>query len=131
MLALVVVVAASACGSSGTSSTTTPTVTISDPFSGTVAVGGSDFHTFGASQSGQVAVTLNTAGPPATIIMGLAIGTPNGTTCTPLAGASVQTAAGSSPQLNGEVSGGTLCVVVYDVGNETAPITYSLTVGHP
>jgi hypothetical protein len=63
--------------------------------------------------------------------MGLAIGTPNGTTCTPLAGASVQAAAGSSPQLNGEVSGGTLCVVVYDVGNETAPITYSLTVSHP
>ncbi len=131
MLALILVVAASACGSSGTSSTTAPTVTITDPFSGTVAVGSSDFHTFSASQSGQVAVTLTAAGPPATIVMGLAIGTPNGTTCTPLAGASISTAAGSSPQLNGEVSGGTLCVVVYDVGNETAPIAYSLTVAHP
>jgi len=104
---------------------------LTETFSGTVAVGGSDFHTFTASQNGQIAVTLTTAGPPATIAMGLAIGTPNGTTCTPLAGASMTTSAGASPQLNGEVSGGTLCALVYDVGNETAPITYSLTVTHP
>lgn len=122
--------ATAACGSSTAATTTAPTVTTTEPFSGTVAVGSSDFHTFTATTSGQVAVTLTAAGPPATIVMGLAIGTPNGTACAPLAGASIMVAAGSPP-LMGEVSGGTLCVEVYDVGNETAPITYSLTVSHP
>jgi hypothetical protein len=122
--------ASSGCGGSSATATA-PTVTLTETFSGTVSVGGSDFHTFTASQNGAITATLTTAGPPATIAMGVAIGTPNGAACTPLAGASTTTAAGASPQLNGEVSGGTLCAVVYDVGNETAPISYSLTVTHP
>ena len=130
-MAVALSVAASACGSSSSPSTTAPTPTLTESFSGTVNVGSSDFHTFSASQNGQVAVTLMTAGPPATITVGLAIGTPNGSACAPLAGASISTTAGASPQLNGDVSGGTLCVLVYDVGNETAPITYTLTVTHP
>lgn len=123
--------AAAGCGSSSSATTTAPTVTLTETFSGTVNVGSSDFHTFTMSTSGQVAVTLTAAAPPANIIMGLAIGSPNGTTCTPLAGASIATAAGASPELMGDVSGGTLCVLVSDVGNETAPITYTVSVTHP
>jgi hypothetical protein len=95
-----------------------------------VAVGGSDFHTFTASQNGQVVVTLTTAGPPATIPMGIGVGTPNGTSCTLLPGASTVTTAGGS-MLMGEVSGGTLCVDVYDVGNATGPVSYTVSVSHP
>jgi hypothetical protein len=63
--------------------------------------------------------------------MGLGVGIPNGSACTLLVGGSTTTAAGASPQLKGLVSGGTLCVEVYDVGNQTSPVTYTVAVSHP
>lgn len=118
------------CGSSS-SSTTSPSTTTTDTFTGTVAVAGSDMHSFSASKAGEVSVTLTAAGPPATILMGVGIGIPNGATCTPLLGASTTTAAGASAQLTGRISDGTLCVAVYDVGNATGPVSYAVTVVHP
>jgi len=76
-------------------------------------------------------VTLTAAGPPATIPMGVGVGTPGTGACGVLPGASVTTGAGATAQLTGLVSAGTLCVTVYDVGNQTAAVTYSLTVVHP
>jgi hypothetical protein len=63
--------------------------------------------------------------------MGVGIGTVSGSTCTVLPGASVPTPAGTSPQLAGTTTAGPLCVKVYDIGNQTAPVTYSVTVVHP
>jgi len=62
--------------------------------------------------------------------MGLSIGMP-GDRCVPVAGGSTQTAAGSSVQLSGIVSPGTMCVDVHDVGGQSAPVTYTVTVTHP
>jgi hypothetical protein len=64
--------------------------------------------------------------------MGVAVGTvgSDGTTCTPLPGASTATGAGVGAQLTGIISPGTLCVRIYDIGNETNPITYTVTVTH-
>ena len=75
-------------------------------------------------------VILTAAGPPATIFMGLGIGTPSGTTCTLLSGGSLATPAGSLAQLSGTAQAGTYCIAVYDVGNQTGDITYSVTVTH-
>jgi hypothetical protein len=47
-----------------------------------------------------------------------------------LLGASKTTAAGGGPT-PGIVSAGAFCVVVYDVGNQTAPVAYTVTVTHP
>ena len=102
-----------------------------DTFSGTVNVGSQDIHTFTASQNGEVDVTLTSAAPPSTIVMGLGIGVPNGSSCTLVAGGSIQTAAGTTSQLYGIVSSGTYCVDVYDVGNAASPVTYSVNVAHP
>ena len=68
---------------------------------------------------------------PAGIVMGVGVGVANGGTCTLLAGGSTNTAAGTSPQIMGKASTDTLCVLVSDVGNATAPVSYTVTVAHP
>ena len=119
----------SACGSSNTTSTapTTGTGLTTDTFTGTVAVGGSDFKTFTVAQTGEVDVTLTVAAVP----MGLAMGLPGGSGCVPLTGASTTATAGSAAQLVGKVSPGSFCVLVSDVGNATASVAYTVTVVHP
>jgi len=129
---LALAIGASACGSSGSTSTTTPTVArTTDTFTGTVAVGGRDFHSFTITATGTVDVTLTSATPPATIVMGLNIGIPGDSKCPAMSGASTLTAAGANVQLSGIASPGLLCVDVHDVGNQSVPISYTVTVTHP
>jgi hypothetical protein len=110
---------------------TTPTATPkTDTFSGTVQVNGSGIHNFSVEQSGQVSVTLTTTNP-STVPMGIGVGTPGENACGILAGASVTASAGPTAQLTGVVSPGTLCVKVFDVGNQTTAVTYTVTVMHP
>ena len=125
--------AASACHKdAATPPPTTPTVTITtDTFNGTVPLRGADAKNFTVAQTGTVNVTLTAAGPPSAIVMGVGIGLPKDSVCTVLPGASTTTAAGSTVQLSGTVSPGTLCVQVSDIGNQTAPVTYTVTVAHP
>jgi hypothetical protein len=126
---------AAACGGSSNQTTVTaPTGTlVTDTFTGTVPVGGSDSHNFTITTSGNALnVTLVSAGPPPTITMGLGVGTPSSTnTCSILPNGGIQTTAGSTAQLSGSNFGaGTYCVVVVDVGNAAGTITYTVTVAH-
>ena len=132
-IAVAVCVVATGCsGNDSTAATTTPTVTrTTDTFTGTVPVGGSDFHSFPIAATGSIDVTLTAATPPSAIVMGIGIGTLADGKCSEMAGASTQTAAGASVQLSGIVSPGTLCVDVRDLGAASSPVTYSLTVTHP
>ncbi|MBZ5559098.1 MAG: hypothetical protein LAO77_17645 [Acidobacteriia bacterium] len=118
--------------SSTTTSTTAPTGNpTTENFTGTVAVGGSDVHSFTVVLSGgQLNVILTAAGPPPTIQMGLGIGSYSGTTCTLFSNGSLTTPAGSIAQLTGTANAGTYCVQVSDVGNQTAPVNYAVTVTH-
>ena len=130
--ALVLFFGVAGCGSSTTPATTTPTVPrTTDTFTGTVAVGGSDFHSFPVSATGPVDVTLTAAAPPSSIVMDISIGMPADGKCVALAGASSQTPPGPTPQLSGIASPGTLCVDVRDSGSESAPVSYTVTVTHP
>ncbi|HEY6212333.1 MAG TPA: hypothetical protein VIW45_08610 [Vicinamibacterales bacterium] len=123
---------AAGCTNNNSTTPTTPSIpTTTDTKSGTVQVKGSDFQTFTVTTTGQVDVTLTAAGPPATIVMGLGVGQSGPGSCGLLPGASTQTAAGSSPQVSGIMTPATYCVMVYDVGNMTAPINYTVTVTHP
>jgi len=122
-----------ACGSSSSSSAapTSPSTTrTTDTFTGTVAIGGSDFHNFQVAATGTVDATL-TAVTPSGTVMGLSIGTPADSKCAPLAGASVNATAGSSVQLSGIVSPAALCVAVSDAGNQGGAVSYTVTVVHP
>jgi len=117
--------------STASTAATSPTAVTTETFNGTVNVGGSDFHTFTSTQSGDVNVTLNAASPPSTIFMGVGIGTPSASTCALLSGGTADTQAGTTSQLSGTLDAGTYCVEVFDVGNETAPVSYTVTVAHP
>jgi hypothetical protein len=133
LLGLTSVLAAS-CDNGG-SSTTTPsspsTPLITENFTGTVDPGGSAFNTFNVANSGgQVNVILTAAGPPATIYMGLAIGTYASSTCTLLSGASTLAQGGATAQLSGTANAGAYCVEVFDAGNQTGQISYAVTVTH-
>jgi len=69
--------------------------------------------------------------------MGLGVGTPAAATataaasCPLLPNASVATPAGTTAQLSGTIAAGTYCVALFDVGNQTASVTYTVTVSHP
>ena len=75
-------------------------------------------------------MTLTAAGPPATIYMGLGVGTPVSGACQLLSGGYTVTQAGTTAQLSGTINAGTFCVMVYDAGNMVAPVTYAVTVTH-
>ena len=133
LILLTLALTTAACsGSDSTPSVTTPAATTTtETFTGTVQPNfGVDFHSFTVAQTGTVSVTLTAAGPPATIFMGLGIGTPSSSTCAVISGDSTIAPAAATAQLSGTVSAGSYCVQVYDVGNETAPVLYSVTVAH-
>ena len=135
---LIVLVTACACSggtdstTSTTSSTTAPTTAVTtENFTGTVDVGGQDVHPFTVALSGgQLNVILTAAGPPSTIYMGVGVGTYSGSTCTLLSSGYVVAQAGATAQLSGTINAGSYCVMVYDAGNQTAQISYAVTVNH-
>lgn len=131
-IGLLVALLSAACDNGTTTPVTSPSVTTTETFTGTVQVSGSDFHNFTVAQSGQLDITLTMAGPPSTIFMGLGVGTPtSATTCSLLANASTSAQAGTAAQLSGTAAASTYCVVVWDIGNQTAAINYTVTVAHP
>ena len=135
-LAFLGMLSAAACnnGSSSTLPAPSPAM-VSDSFTGTVQPQGSQFDTFQVGAAGTVSVTLTTAGPPSTIFMGLGLGVPatgaNGQpTCSLVNSANAQ--AGTTPQIGASTTtAGTLCVSIYDEGNQTGPVDFSITITHP
>jgi hypothetical protein len=133
-LALLVCTACSGGSSSGSSTapSTPPLAPTSETFTGTVPVGASDVHQFVVTLSnGQVTADLTAAGPPSTIQMGVGIGSLSNGTCTLFTNVSVITSPGPTAQTGGNnVASGTYCVAVFDVGNQLADVSYSVTVTH-
>jgi hypothetical protein len=109
--------------------TPVPTVpTVTDTFTDTLLVLGSNTHSFTVSSIGGVKVSLTSLDPGA--VVGLGIGTPNGLgSCSILD--RVVTVAGPSVQLSGTatVPGG-YCVIIYDLGNMVEAATYTVNVLH-
>jgi hypothetical protein len=133
LVLIALVVPSLACDNSSSSGVTTPTVPLTNQtFTGAVQVGGSSSNTtFVVAQNGEVDITVTALGPPANIIMGLAIGIPSATdgSCAAPAG-TLQVQASTTPLVGSETAG-TYCVRLYDIGYMTAPINYTITVAHP
>lgn len=143
LLLFVPLLAVSGCNTqtADNSTTTSPTVptapTITEPtFSGTLKMGGApQILSFTVQQVGPLTVSLNAAGPPPNVVVGLGVGTPSfsttGTTCSPIQTTSAQ-AGVLVPQISGTISAaGAYCVVIYDPGNTlTNDITFSIVVAH-
>ncbi len=104
---------------------------VTENFAGTVQVGSSDAQPFTVTSSGfQITVDLTAAGPPSTISMGIGVGTFVGGTCQLSTGGFTTAPPGPTPQLSGTIQSGQFCFMVYDVGNQSGPITYTAVVNH-
>ena len=113
---------------------TTPPTSITDTLTGSITVNGAETKTFNVTLSGLVTATLRTIAPTgsetgdATIMVGLGLGTWNGSSCQVVI-AKDDSLQGTS--VVGQVAGiGTLCVRVYDVGKLTGAIDYTVDVVH-
>ncbi len=106
---------------------TEPTNPITEVFSGTLNPASAVVHPFSAFGRGTVTLTLTEMNPVTTV--GMNLGTWNGTSCF-VAVANEASTAGTI--LIGKIIGaGSVCIRVYDVGNVTDPVAYTLSVVHP
>ena len=113
-------------------SVTAPTLpVVTENFSGTVQPGSNDAHTFTVTaNNAAISLTLTSAGPPATIAVGFGVGQTVANSCQLLSGGFGTYIAAAAPQLQGTIPSGTYCVMVYDVGNQSAAITYTVVISH-
>lgn len=123
-----------ACDDGTPSSPTSPSPTtpssMTETFEGTLTPNGARTFTFVSGAAGTVTATLTSVQPDPTAVLGLALGTWNGTTC--------QIVLANDNAVQGTVvtgavsSAGSLCARVYDAaGTLSGPITFTLTVVHP
>jgi hypothetical protein len=145
-VALGIVLLTAACdnSSSTTSPTTTPNTT-TYTLSGTVpaAVNGvpqASSNPFTVGQSGgTVSVTLTSAVETLpggilnpSVVMGIAVGSPSGSTCVLPAGSTVQLfSAGASSAISGTLNPGNYCIQVSDVTIQVGPVAYAVVVVSP
>jgi hypothetical protein len=130
LAAVLIACGTAACGSSTTTTPTTTTpVTVTDTFSGTLNANGAASYTFTTANSGLVTATLSTLSPDSTLVVGIALGTWNGSAC------QVVLSKDSATQYSyivGQASQATtLCVRIYDVGNVVDPASYEIQDKHP
>ncbi len=129
---LAIVVAVAACNSNNNLNTpTTPTTptTVTETFSDTLGPNSARTHSFSSQASGTVTATLTMLAPDSELVIGLSLGTWNGSVCQIVL---ANDRATQSTVVTGSVSSfGSLCVRIYDVGNITSAITYEITVVHP
>jgi len=131
-----IAIAVSACGGSDNTNTT-PTVTSTPTtvlFEGSLNVGGFSFYSFNVEATGNAdvmlaSVTTSTApGTSTGVVLGMAIGSPLGTDCV-ITNAVTAGAALQSPLVS-NLTPGTYCVRVYDVGNMTVPVNFAIRIVH-
>src|SRR2546428_13122555 len=127
-IVLALALTAAACHKNSATTTTTPSPTqTTETFNGTVPVRGSASNNFTVANSGRVDVTLTAASPPATVVMGLGVGTPGDAGCTVLPGASTNTTAGTAGPMSGTGDTRSPSVTIYDAWDQTPGATYTLT----
>ena len=134
LAAMLVLVGLSAgCSDNTGTTTTTPTpVSVTDTFSGALTQNAAATFQFTTLQAGTVTATISAltapdASTPPTV--GMSLGTWNGNAC--LAVISKDDATATSSVIGSVSTAGVLCVRIYDVGNITSSVTYTINVNHP
>jgi hypothetical protein len=133
LVPFVLVLLTTACSSNNPTTTTpTPTTptTVTDTFTGTLTKNGAQQYPFAVPAAGTVTASLATISPDSAIILGLALGTWNGTSCALIL---TDDTATQGTVITGNVSApGNLCVRVSDSqGNVVNPETYTVNANHP
>jgi hypothetical protein len=129
-LAFAAALTAMACGDDDPVLPTDPStpVLITQAFDDSLNPNGGRTHQFNADRAGDVIASLTSLAPDPEVVIGLGIGTWNGVSCS-------ITIANDNARLNVAIIGsatgtGAFCVRVYDVGNLTGSIDYTVTVQH-
>lgn len=127
--------AVAGCGDSPTEPTATTATTTSTAGTSTFASSfgpqGASSRLVTASAAGTLVVTLDSAGPPADIVVGLGVGIPRNDGGGCFVSSSVNTAAGSGARISVAVDAGNYCVKVYDIGNARSTVSFSSTITNP
>jgi hypothetical protein len=113
------------------STPTTPTTSpVTETFSSQLFLGGTSSRSFTAVKAGTATVTLVNAGGSSSLKLGFGIGVPDevGSGCL-FTRSTEDAVAGTSYTL--PVDAGTYCVRVYDIGQLTSNITFSITITRP
>ncbi len=111
----------------------TPIGPSTEIFGGTLQVQGSSFYSFTVGTSSSVSITLASLtaikpGPALNTVMGLGVGTPLETDCNVTN--SVPAAPALTAQLVNSLTPATYCTRIYDLGNLTAPVNFTIRIVH-
>jgi hypothetical protein len=108
-----------------------PVVTVTDTFTGTLVRNGGTSHPFPvvSAAGGDVTATLKAVTPNAESLVGMSLGTWNGSACQAVI--ANDRAVVSASILGRATSTGTLCLRIYDIGTITDPQDYEVEVVHP
>ena len=121
---------AAACDSEQPGGPTAPPtpIPVTETFTGTLTVNGAVTFPFTVSQAGSANASVTALSPDSAAILGIGLGTWSGTTCSIVLANDI---ASVGSVVTGAVqSSGSLCARVYDVGQLTAPTTFTINVSH-
>jgi hypothetical protein len=128
-VSLAVVFAAAGCGSSSPVAPYAPPIT--ETFSGSLVLGGSNIHVFTVGHVGDVDATITAEAPISFLPLGMILGSWDGTTCTPGYQSNI---AQQGTSLGGTTTAtGAFCVRIFDLASIPAgvTVTYTVVVTHP
>jgi len=129
--------AMSACSGNSSATPAAPTVIAGSStvlFEGQLEVGGSAFYSFTVQATGSAnlmlasVTTTKEPGASSPVVLGLAFGTPLGTDCTITT--ALPASAGLTSQLVNNLTPGTYCARVYDIGNLTSTVNFAIRIVH-
>jgi len=129
-LAVAAALTAVACGSDEPTTPTDPStpVAVTETFSESLNPNGGRTHQVAVERAGDIIASLTSLAPDPEAVVGLGIGTWNGVSCSIVI-------ANDNAKVNVAIVGsatgtGSFCVRVYDVGNLTESIDYTVAVQH-
>jgi hypothetical protein len=129
MLVTLLAIGVAACDDETPTAPNNPRDPVTETFTGQVTANGAKIHTFSTAASGTVTATLKQVAPDSSLVIGLALGNWNGSSCQLVFDNAEATQGFALPAT---MSGaGDACVRVYDVGNVTVPANYTVEVVHP
>lgn len=121
-----------ACGDDETTTPTEPAPTTqSVTWSTSLALSGQTSRSFRTTRTGSVSITLQSLAGSTTMRAGLGVGIPlaDGSGC--VLSRSVETTAGATAQLELSIDPGDYCVQVYDLGELTQPVSFTVLLVYP
>ena len=112
-----------------TPTSATPTPPDPSKFESQLVKGGFASRSFILTTAGTIEITLTSLVPSARVGLGVGVPDVDGSACN--LSRSVETTAGSSPQVTAAADAGSYCVKIFDIGQVEESAAFAITVAHP